>query len=537
MEMFLNLILNLIFLIFSFLIFLINLLWFLQVLQILEYFNLKFLRWVKRNFFSFLLTNFLIIFVIFFNFLSFLINRNTFLNNSIKFFSIFIIFLLFLSNYRIYKKRKSLSKKGLVFTKRLNRILYLNIIFFILISSLIYIFISNYIFILIPIYLIIIPVVVVILNLTILPIEKVINNFYFNDAIKKIEKIKPFIIVITGSYGKTSTKFFINQMLEEKFNTYMTPESYNTAMGITKVIRNNLKEDNKIFVVELAENEVGGFKRLLKLIKPNISVVTSVGIQHLEEFGNEEKIYNEIDYFVNYSLNSKNCEMVVLNGDCQFLLKYSHPKIKKCSIEKKLDCYGEIITTNIYGSKLKLYFNDQEILCETKIVGKENLRNIVIASCIAYKMGLSLNEISKYIKDLTPASHRLNVIERGNILIIDDAYNSNPVGAKMALDLLSTYSNGRKIIVTPGFIDLGKKEYEENKKIGEYMLGRVDYVFLVGGRRTKSIYEGLKNSNFNSKNVFIFKNFFEANNFLKKFLKPFDAILFENDLPEIFEEI
>lgn len=537
METVSNFILDIIFIIFSFLFFLINLLWFLQVLQILEYFNLKFLKWIKRNFFSYLFTNILIIFVLFLNLIPFFINKSALFNYSIKFFSIFIIFLIFSSNYRIYKKRKALSKKGLVFTKRLNRILYLNIIFFILMVSFIYIFSKNYLFILINVFLIILPFITLILNLSILPIEKAINNFYFNDAIKKIEKIKPFIIAVTGSYGKTSTKFFINQMLEIKFKVYMTPESYNTAMGITKVIRNNLKEEHKIFIVELAENEVGGFKRLLKLIKPNISVITSIGIQHLEEFGKEEKIYNEIDYFVNYSLNNKNCEIVVLNGDCQFLSKYSHPKIKKCSIEKKLDCYGEIITTNIYGSKLKLYFNDQEILCETKIVGKENLRNIVIASCIAYKMGLSLNEISKYIKDLKPASHRLNVIESGNILIIDDAYNSNPVGAKMALDLLSTYSNGRKIIVTPGFIDLGKKEYEENKKFGEYMLGKVDYVFLVGGRRTKSIYEGLKNSNFNSKNVFIFKNFFEAKNFLKKFLKPFDAILFENDLPEIFEEI
>lgn len=537
MEMFFNLILDLIFVIFSFLFFLVNLLWFLQVLQILEYFNFKFLKWIKRNFFSYLLTNILIIFILFLNLILFFINKSSLFYYSIKFFSIFFIFLIFLSNYRIYKKRKALSKKGLVFTKRLNRILYLNIIFFILIVSFIYIFSKNYLFILMTVYLVILPFVPLILNLSILPIEKIINNFYFNDAVKKIEKIKPFIIAITGSYGKTSTKFFINQMLEEEFNTYMTPESYNTAMGITKVIRNNLKDEHKIFIVELAENEVGGYKRLLKLIKPNISVVTSVGIQHLEEFGKEEKIFQEIDYFINYSLKSEKCEMVVLNEDNHFLSKYSNPKIKKCYIEKELDYYGKIIETNLYGSKLKLYFNNQEILCETKIVGKENLRNLVIASCIAYSMGLSLDKISNYIKNLKPPSHRLNVITSGNILVIDDAYNSNPVGAKMALDLLSTYNDGRKIIVTPGFIDLGKKEYEENKKFGEYMLGRVDYVFLVGGIRTKPIYEGLKNSNFNRENVFIFKNFFEANNFLKKFLKPFDAILFENDLPEIFEEL
>jgi len=537
MEVIFNYSFNFIFIILSFLFFLINLLWHLQVLQILEYFNFKFLRWIKKNYSSYLLKNYLLIFIILLNLIFLFINKNIFLNYFIKLFSIFIIFLLLIQNYQIYKKRKKLSKKGLVFTKRLNRILYLNIISFILLTFLTYLYFQNYIFILIPIYLTILPFFILLLNLLILPFEKIINNYYFNDAIKKIKKLKPFIIAITGSYGKTSTKFFINQMLQEKFKTYMTPESYNTAMGITKVIRKNLNEEDKIFIVELAENEVGGFKRLLKLIEPNISVITSIGIQHLEEFGKEDRIYKEIDHFISYSLSSENCELIVLNGDDEYLSKHSNSKIKKCSIEKESDFYGKIIETNLYGSKLILNFGNQEILCETKIIGKETLRNIIISSCVAYKMGLSLDDISNYIKNLKPAPHRLNVIESGNLIVIDDAYNSNPVGARMALDLLSTYNKGRKIIITPGFIDLGKKEYEENKKFGEYMVDKVDYIFLVGGKRTKSIYEGIINKNFRKENVFVFKNFFEANEYLKKFLKPDDAILFENDLPEIFEEI
>ncbi|HQP00081.1 MAG TPA: UDP-N-acetylmuramoyl-tripeptide--D-alanyl-D-alanine ligase [Caldisericia bacterium] len=536
MEIF-NLILNFIFITISFFIFLINLLWYLQVLQILEYFNLKFLRWIKRNYISVFLKNYLLLFIILINFISIFISKNNFFNYFLKIFSILLLLIVLLSNYKIFKKRKKLSKKGLVFTKRLNRVLYLNITVFILFIFLIYLLIPDYIYLSISIYLYILPIIVLLLNIIILPFEKLINNYYFNDAIKKIEKLNPFIIAITGSYGKTSTKFFINQMLKKKLNTFMTPESYNTAMGLTKVIRNDLKEDDKIFIVELAENEVGGFKRLLKLIKPNISVVTSVGIQHLEEFGKEEKIYKEIDYFINYSINYKNCELIVLNGDNDFLSKYSDEKIKKCSIEKKLDFYGKIIETNLSGSKFKLFYKNEEIFCETKIIGKENLRNILIASFVAYNMGLSLNEIAEFIKNLEPPPHRLNIIDRGNILVIDDAYNSNPIGARMAIDLLSTYNNGRKNIITPGFIDLGKKEFEENKKLGEYMINKVDYVFLVGGKRTNPIYKGLIEKNFIKENVFIFKNFYEANEFLKKFLKPFDAILFENDLPEIFEEI
>ncbi|NLI55613.1 hypothetical protein GX420_01295, partial [bacterium] len=271
-----DLVLNFIFITISFFIFLINLLWYLQVLQILEYFNLKFLRWIKRNYISVFLKNYLLLFIILINIFSIFISKNNFFNYFLKTLSILLLLIVLLSNYKIFKKRKELSKKGLVFTKRLNRVLYLNITVFILFVFLIYLLIPDYIYLLMPIYLYILPIVVLLLNIIILPFEKLINNYYFNDAIKKIEKLKPFIIAITGSYGKTSTKFFINQILKKKLNTFMTPESYNTAMGLTKVIRNDLKENDKIFIVELAENEVGGFKRLLKLIKPNISVVTSV---------------------------------------------------------------------------------------------------------------------------------------------------------------------------------------------------------------------------------------------------------------------
>ncbi|MGB9843309.1 MAG: Mur ligase family protein [Caldisericia bacterium] len=537
MEILINIILNLTFLAISFIIFLLSLLWYLQVLQILEYFNLKFLRWIKRNLESIFLKNTLLILIISINIIFLFLNKNVYSNYLIKIFSILILSINLISVYKIYKKRKKLSKKGLVLTKRLNRILYLNIFSFFVFILLINILIPDFNFLLTSLYLIFLPLIILTLNIIILPLEITINNFYFNDAIKKIDKLKPFIIAITGSYGKTSTKFFINQMLQNKFKTLMTPESYNTAMGITKVIRNNLNEDDKIFIVELAENEVGGFKRLLKLIKPNISVVTSIGIQHLEEFGLEEKIYKEIDYFIDYSIKSKDCKNIFLNGDDKYLSKYSNLKIKKCSIDKELDFYGIIIESNLSGSKFKLINKDNEILCETKIIGKENLRNIVIASSVAYNMGLSFNEISESIRKLEPPPHRLNIIDNGIITIIDDAYNSNPVGARMAIDLLSKHDKGRRIIITPGFIDLGKKEFEENKKLGEYMKEKVDYVFLVGGKRTKPIFEGLIKENFSKENIFIFKNFFEANDFLKKFLKPNDAILFENDLPEIFEEI
>jgi UDP-N-acetylmuramoyl-tripeptide--D-alanyl-D-alanine ligase len=521
--------LNLMILIISFLIFLFRILYYLQILQILEYFNRKYLnhlfRRAKDFIFDDIFLNILIIFTI-------IIHFNKFNALFFKFSFLFLLTLSLIYNLSIYKKRKKFSKKGLKFTKRLKRVFALNIIFFILITILIFrrIYLISYL-------LFLAPFLLILMNILIYPVEKYINDFYFKDAIKKINEIKPFIIGVTGSYGKTSTKYYIYQFLKDKYPVEMTPESYNTAMGITKFIRENLKKDTKIFIVELAENEVGGFKRLLKLIKPNILVITSVGIQHLEEFKNENKIHNEFNFLINYSILNEDVELIVLNGDDDFLDEFKDKKIKKGSIYKKSDLYGEILEEGLKGTKFKLKYDENEILCETEIVGKESIRNIILSSLVSLHFGLNIAELKEKIKILKPFNHRLNVIDNGNVIIVDDAYNSNPIGAKMAIDLISKYENGRRIVITPGFIELGKREFEENKNLGIYLSKKVDFVFLVGGKRTKPIYDGLLESNFPKENIYIFKNFFEANENLKKFIKQKDLILFENDLPEIYEEI
>lgn len=526
-----NNLLSLIVLSLSFCIFLLRVLWYLQNLQILEYFTLKYLRHIIiRKAREYIFDDIFLIFSII------LISVNIFYKFKNFYLNIILVFLLVLSliyNIKLYRKRKMFSKKGLKFTKRLTRIFYLNVIFFILISILLFISKQN---LLIIYFVFSTPFILAFLNLLILPIEIFINNRYFNDAIRIIKEYDPFIIGITGSYGKTSTKYFIYELIKDKYKTQMTPESYNTAMGITKFIRENLKKDTKIFIVELAENEVGGFKRLLKLIDPNVLVITSVGIQHLEEFGSKEKIYNEFDLLINYCLSSNRCEKLILNGDDEFLKNFKNEKIQKISINTNNYPFIEILEETLFKTKFKAKFLDEEAIFETKLIGKETIRNLLLAIDVILFLEIPLENIKEKIKLLEPFPHRLNVIKRGNIIVVDDAYNSNPVGARMAIDLVSKYKEGRRVIITPGFVELGKNEYEENKNLGKYMKDKIDFVFLIGGKRAKPIFEGLIEVNFSKDNIKIFKNFFEANDYLKTFLKPNDIILFENDLPEIYEE-
>ena len=152
-------------------------------------------------------------------------------------------------------------------------------------------------------------------------------------------------------------------------------------------------------------------------------------------------------------------------------------------------------------------------------------------------MGMTFEEIARGISKIQPIPHRLNLIDSGTgVIVIDDAFNSNPIGAKAALDVLSQFKEGRKIIVTPGMVELGAMEEEANREFGTNIGKVCDYAILIGKKRTKPIYEGLMEVNFNPDNVFVVNNLNEATERLASLTKPKDVVLFENDLPDNYNE-
>ena len=205
---------------------------------------------------------------------------------------------------------------------------------------------------------------------------------------------------------------------------------------------------------------------------------------------------------------------------------------------KNLDVYADDIVVSEFGSIFTLRDkNGNNVSCSTKLLGKHNIYNILAGACVAISMGMSFDEISKGISRIEPVPHRLNIINPGTgIIIIDDAFNSNPIGTRAALEVISQFKEGRKIIVTPGMVELGAMEEEANREFG-INIGKVcDFVILVGEKRTKPIYEGLMESNFNPSNIFIVNNLDEASERLGKITRAKDVVLFENDLPDNYNE-
>jgi UDP-N-acetylmuramoyl-tripeptide--D-alanyl-D-alanine ligase len=173
---------------------------------------------------------------------------------------------------------------------------------------------------------------------------------------------------------------------------------------------------------------------------------------------------------------------------------------------------------------------------KTKLLGEHNVLNILLGVAVGRALDVRLRQIAYAVERLEPIEHRLQLRQQGQITVIDDAFNSNPVGSRNALEILGQFNTGRRIVITPGMIELGEHQYEENKRLGEHIADHVDLALLVGGEQTRPIQDGLKAKQFPAEKWRVVASFFEAQTFLKTYLQPGDVVLYENDLPDQYNE-
>ena len=372
------------------------------------------------------------------------------------------------------------------------------------------------------------------------PIENKINNKYYEAASEKIRNMNISSIGITGSYGKTSTKFITAAILSEKFKVLNTPESYNTPMGISKVINNQLTADYDVFIAELGATKLKDIDEVAKLTNPKIGIITSIGPCHLETFKSIDNIMR-----TKYELieNLPDDGTAIFNYDNEYVKKLADKTFKAkllYGIEniEEADVFATNIHVDSNGSSFSLCINSLgTIECTTKLLGEHNILNILAGAAVASVLGLSLKEIACGISKLEAVEHRLRLIDQGTgVLVIDDAFNSNPDGAKAALNVLNSFTDRRKIIVTPGMVELGDLEEKENFRFGENIASVCDVAILVGKKRTLPIYEGIKKHSFNEDNLYVVNSLNEATEILKTLTKINDVVLFENDLPDTYDE-
>ena len=381
------------------------------------------------------------------------------------------------------------------------------------------------------------PLIVALAGLLALPIERLIFHLYFRDAEKKLlEDPRLIRIGITGSYGKTSTKFVLAEILSQKYNVLATPASFNTPMGVTRVIRERLTPSHQVFIGEMGARHVGEIKELSRLVHPTIGILTAVGPQHLDTFKTLERIektkYELIDALPEDGLG------VFLHDDAIVTKLYEKTQKPKMLVGREdSEAWATDVSVSPQGSHFTLHLKDWEPFeCVTVLLGEHNISNILMAAAVAKHLGLNKEQIKRGILQCKPVEHRLQLLKTtGGVTVIDDAFNTNPSSSKRALQVLASFP-GRRVIVTPGMVELGAEEAKYNEEFGQAMAEAVDVAVLVGKRHTEPIQKGLKEQGFPAENIHVAANLDEAIQIVNGIIKPGDVVMYENDLPDHYNE-
>jgi len=375
------------------------------------------------------------------------------------------------------------------------------------------------------------PVWVILANVINAPIEAGVRRHYLADAARRLaDQPKLIRIGITGSFGKTSVKYYLATLLKQRFAVLMTPESYNTPMGITLTIRQELRATHQVFIAEMGARHVGDIAEDCALVHPTIGVITAIGAQHLESFGSQAAI---IQTKLELAEAVKGQGPLYLNGDNELLMANA-PEQERTTygLEPTNDVYAFDLAVSPAGTSFALSYRGTVIdQLSTTLIGRPAIQNLAGAAAVALDLGLAADELRSQVRKLTPPPHRLALSRQAGVALIDDAYNSNPAGAKAALDALAQF-DATKILITPGMVELGARQEELNQAFGAQAVV-ADHVFLVGAKQTQPIATGLLQAGYDPARLTVVESVNDA--IAQAYALPAagdKVILLENDLPD-----
>lgn len=376
-------------------------------------------------------------------------------------------------------------------------------------------------------------------NAILKPYEKRLTQKFINEAKDIIASMPELKVVgITGSYGKTSTKHYLYRILSEHYETLMTPGSYNTTLGVVRTIREMMKPYTQVFIAEMGAKQPGDIREIAEIVNPQTGIITAVGEQHLQSFGSIENVQKTKFELVD-ALGADG--LAILNNDFEFVANRPVDNVRaiRYGVKNKdgVSVSATDISTDRRGTSFTVMAEGYEPLeLETRLVGECNISNLLAAVTAARALGVPDEKIRRAVRQIEQVEHRLNLkTTPSGITIIDDAFNSNPDGSRMALDVLSGMTPGKRIIITPGMIELGDKQFEYNREFGKKAGNCADVAIIVGRYNREAILEGLAESGMPEQNIHTADTFAVAQQILAGIATSGDTVLYENDLPDTFK--
>ncbi len=372
------------------------------------------------------------------------------------------------------------------------------------------------------------------------PVQATINGRFRRAARTRLTTVAPLVVGVTGSFGKTSTKFAIERLIGPGEAVLATPGSFNTPLGVARTINEHMTDAHRFFIVEMGAYGTGEIAELCRFVHPRIGVLTAIGPAHLERFGSMEAIRRGKYELVEALPDGGAAVMNVDDLEVRALAdKTTHVSVVRYGLqpEGSPDISAREVDPSSRGTAMTIVDskNNEELRVTTRLLGRHALGHVLAAAAVALASGRSLVELKTPIESLQPVDHRLQIIDgTGGITVIDDAYNSNPEGAAAALEVLGSMPGKQKIVVTPGIVELGPLQQQANEVFGE-RAGRVADILIVVARVNRdAITAGAARSG--KARIVTVDSLNEAQKELATLLRAGDVVLFENDLPDQYED-
>lgn len=345
------------------------------------------------------------------------------------------------------------------------------------------------------------------------------------------------VVGVTGSVGKTSTKEMIASVLSQKYKVLKTAGNFNNEIGLPLTIF-NITEEHDIAVLEMGISDFGEMHRLAKMARPDICVITNIGLCHLENLIDRDGILKAKTEMFDYAQpNAK----YILNGDDDKLIAVKDWKGYAplyFGLSTAFDAYAEDIhSLSLKGTQCTLHLGDKSVKTVIPIPGHHMVYNALAGALVGRELGLSMEEIQAGIESLVPVSGRNNMIQTDDYLIIDDCYNANPISTKASLDVLST-ADSRKVAILGDMFELGANEKDLHYEVGVHAAQKgIDLCICIGElshNTAKGVFDGKGNAvHFESKADFLSQK--------NELLQKGDTILVKAshgmEFPEIVKEL
>lgn len=436
--------------------------------------------------------------------------------------------LAFFAGVTIIYRAKSKIRVKAKFTKRFTRIFVVGFLFFFAINACVFYFAKRFGLLAYALPITAISVTLIPLSLIFgaainYPYDRIKYLLTIRGAKKKLSENKNLkVIFVTGSFGKTTTKRYLYELLKDDYKTVATPKSFNTPIGICLSVK-DINADTQIFIAEAGARRAGDIKTLCRIVRPDISVVTGIAPQHIETFGAVENIIAEKEEAVN-GLKDGGLAVVSIETHGGKVI-YDRAKSDKISVGsgETADVKFRNVKFSAYGSSFGIMCGEKTLEITAPFVGLHNVVDFTLAATVAIKLGVRAEKIVNIAGTLTPPKHRFSVSVSGNgVTIIDDGYNANIEGIKSGAESLK-YFGGKKFAVFSGIVEGGTKSYELNSEAGRVLSENCDRLIAVGRLADEilSCAKGERTEDLDG-----------AKEILKKEVRRGDTVAFFSDLPD-----